>query len=88
MEITINRQFSKDLREVHPIYQRRVADLIAEIRLANDIRSIRNIEPCEGASNAYRIRIGDFRIGVRIGNDNIVKFERIKKRGDFYNFFP
>lgn len=88
MEIIINKQFSKDLREIHPIYQRRVAELIGEIRLANDIRSIRHIEPCEGATNAYRIRMGDFRIGVRIGNDNVVKFERIKKRGDFYNFFP
>ena len=88
MELITNRQFSKDLREIHPIYQRNVAKIILEIRAANDIRSIRNIEPCEGASNAYRVRMGDYRIGVRIGKDNIVVLERIKKRGDFYNFFP
>lgn len=88
MEIIIDRQFTKDLREIHPQYQRRVADLITEIRNAHDIRDIRHIEPCEGAKNAYRIRTGDYRIGVRIGNNNIVTFERIKKRGDFYNFFP
>ena len=87
MQVDVSNAFAKDMRGIHRNYHAKVAQIIEEMEAAHDIRQIKNIEPCEGTSNAYRIRMGDYRIGIYIEN-NIIKVKRIGKRGDFYNHFP
>ena len=87
MVVHISNAFGKDLRGIHPNYHRKVAQIIEDMEDATDIRQIHNLEPCEGTTNAYRIRMGDYRIGIYVEND-IIKVKRIGKRGDFYNYFP
>jgi mRNA interferase RelE/StbE len=87
MVVNISNAFGKDMRGIHPNYHRKVAQIIEEMKDSNDIRQIQNLEPCEGAPNAYRIRMGDYRIGIYIVND-VIQVKRIGKRGDFYNYFP
>ena len=87
MQVIISNAFAKDMRGIHPNYHRKVAQIIESMEAANDLRQINNLEPCEGTTNAYRIRMGDYRIGIYI-EDNIIKVKRIGKRGDFYNYFP
>ncbi|WP_374754821.1 type II toxin-antitoxin system RelE family toxin [Dyadobacter psychrophilus] len=41
----------------------------------------------KGFSNAYRIRIGDYRVGIFVEN-NIVELARIAHRKDIYKVFP
>ena len=41
----------------------------------------------KGFKNAFRIRVGDYRIGVLIEKDTI-KFGRIALRKDIYDIFP
>jgi mRNA interferase RelE/StbE len=40
-----------------------------------------------GFSNAYRIRLGDFRVGLFLDND-VVTLARILHRKDIYKLFP
>ena len=87
MQVDISNAFAKDMRSIHRNYHAKVAQIIEEMHAAHDTRQIKNIEPCEGTQNAYRIRMGDYRIGIYIEN-NIIKVKRIGKRGDFYNYFP
>ena len=87
MEVEVSRAFAKDMRGIHRNYHRKIAQIIEELEAVEDIRQIKNMEPCEGTDNAYRIRIGDYRMGIYIENERI-KVKRIGKRGDFYNYFP
>ena len=75
------------MRNIHRNYHLKVAQIIEEMEAADDTRQIKNIEPCEGTENAFRIRMGDYRIGVYI-EKSVIKVKRIGKRGDFYNYFP
>jgi mRNA interferase RelE/StbE len=87
MVVEISNAFGRDMRGIHRNYHQRVAQIIVEMKAAENLRQIRNLEPCEGTSNAFRIRMGDYRIGIYV-EDNIIKLKRIGKRGDFYNYFP
>lgn len=40
-----------------------------------------------GAKGHYRIRVGEYRIGVRIMGD-MVTFVRVLERKDLYKYFP
>ena len=51
------------------------------------MRDIKNFKKLKGYKNAYRIKIGDYRIGVFIEN-KIVEFARVVHRKDIYRVFP
>ena len=42
----------------------------------------------EGFTDFYRIRIGDYRVGIELENDNSVTFLKLKHRKDIYKYFP
>ena len=87
MVVNISNAFGKDMRGIHRNYHQKVAKIIENMKDANDLREINNLVPCEGAPNASRIRLGDYRIGFYVV-DNVIELKRIGKRGDFYNYFP
>jgi len=65
-----------------------VQDNIAEnVESATKITGIRNLKKLTGFKNAYRIKIGHYRIGIFIEN-NKVEFARVVHRKDIYNMFP
>jgi mRNA-degrading endonuclease RelE of RelBE toxin-antitoxin system len=41
----------------------------------------------EAAKNAYRIRIGDYRVGFYLIKDEII-FSRVLNRKEMYRYFP
>ena len=48
---------------------------------------VRNLKKLKQAQNAYRIRVGDYRIGVFI-EGNTIKFARVLHRREIYRYFP
>lgn len=52
-----------------------------------DPAEIPHFSKLEGFENYYRIRIGDYRIGVKI-EDNAFIFMRVLHRKEIYRFFP
>jgi len=88
MNIKLDRAFDKDIDKINdkPLLQK-LQDNILEIKKANDIRDIKNMKKMEGYKSFYRIRIGDYRIGVRIENDTIY-FIHFRHRKDIYKVFP
>ena len=45
------------------------------------------IERMKGYKGCYKVRFGDFRIGLRVAGDTVV-FERVLNGKDIYRFFP
>lgn len=65
MRIEYRQLFLKDLKKLkkQPIYQ--IVELAFEILPnANNLKEINNVKALKGSSNRYRIRIGDYRIGI------------------------
>jgi len=65
----------------------RVAEIIQQVETTDSITNIRNLKKLKGHDIAYRIKVGNYRIGVFIEND-VVEFARIIHRKDIYRKFP
>ncbi|WP_324610960.1 type II toxin-antitoxin system RelE family toxin [Moorena producens] len=52
-----------------------------------DLSEINNIKKLKGEDNAYRIRVGDYRIGFFMKGDTMI-FSRVLHRREFYRYFP
>jgi mRNA interferase RelE/StbE len=88
MIIEFTRHFLKDLDKINqPAVKKDVANIIRQIEKATSLFEITNIKRLKGYQTAYRIRSGDYRIGLYIEN-NIVEFARIAHRKDIYKIFP
>ena len=64
-----------------------VVNAIMNVEQASDTCEIKNIKKLSGHKFSYRIRIGDYRIGVFIENE-IVEFAVVAHRKDIYKIFP
>jgi len=88
MTTEFTRQFFKDLDKIkQPSIKTNIADIIKTVQAATSLSGIINLKKLKGHSTAFRIRVGDYRIGLIIEN-NIVEFNRIAHRKDIYNLFP
>lgn len=45
------------------------------------------VEKLHGYRNYYKIRFGDYRVGISFINESLT-FERVLHRKDIYNYFP
>jgi mRNA interferase RelE/StbE len=64
-----------------------VADIISKVETAEDLRSIPNLKKIHGRGKYYRIKIGDYRIGLKLV-DEVVYFVDLAHRQDIYKHFP
>lgn len=88
MRIFFCSSFSKDLSKLdNPDIFAQVRNLIDLIEAADNLRAIPGIRKMKGSKTAYRIRLGDFRIGV-YKLKNGIEFTRILHRRDIYKYFP
>ncbi len=88
MEIRFRERFSKDIDDIH---NQTVLDDIAKsiqiIEKAKTISDIANKKKMTNSKNAYRIRIGRYRIGFYLV-DGIIELTRVLPRDKIYNYFP
>jgi mRNA interferase RelE/StbE len=88
MNVEYLDKFYKDIDKISSkIVKKKIIELIQQIENSSDISQISNVKKLVGFTNAYRIRIGDYRIGIFF-QDDIVIFARILHRKDIYKLFP
>lgn len=88
MRLEYRRSFERDLRDAQD--QRIYAQLrlaLETLEAAPDLRSVPNVKKLQGGDNFYRIRVGDYRLGVVLSGDTLV-LVRFLHRKDIYRFFP
>ena len=89
MKLKASPRFRRDMRRVKDRALRRaVQRKIDELRSAasiHDVSSVRRLRSSGG--NAYRIRIRDYRLGLKVEDDTAVLAE-FDHRSDFYRRFP
>ncbi len=67
MEVEFLEIFSKDLDAVRSAdVKKKIAKVIVQVEEAERISAINNLKKMKGHTHAYRIRIGDYRVGLFI----------------------
>ncbi|MBN2373363.1 type II toxin-antitoxin system RelE/ParE family toxin [bacterium] len=89
MNSEFRKSFSKDLkkRSQDKKLLSQVRGIIKEVEEAKGILEIKNIKKLQAEGHYYRIRLGDYRIGLLIKNDTVI-FVRFLHRGEIYRYFP
>jgi mRNA interferase RelE/StbE len=88
MEIRYKKQFLKDLAKLPSGYRKKVEELVFNIiPNESDDKTMQRISKMRGYYNYYKIRIGDYRIGLFI-EDGLLEFKRILHRKEIYRYFP
>lgn len=83
MQLEFHNSFSKDIDKIKAL----CLALIDKIRTIEKISEIPKLKKLEGSKNFYRIRIGDYRIGIEYKDQKIL-FKRFLSRKDIYKYFP
>lgn len=81
--------FIKDLKKLKktPIYQEIKTLVFQTILACQNITEIKNLKKIKGHKDAYRIKVGDYRIGIFIQNETVT-FSQVLHRKDVYRYFP
>jgi mRNA interferase RelE/StbE len=89
MNIEFDKSFSKSIDKLRDSkIKKRIEHIIYEFEKAEKIIDIRNVKKLTGFQFYYRIRIGDYRLGVELKNPRTVRFIVISHRKDIYRIFP
>ncbi len=81
-------KFNRDLDKINlKNVKISIEKIILRVESAETLSQIPNVKKLSGYKSAYRIRLGDYRIGVFI-EGNVVIFARIVHRKEIYNVFP
>lgn len=79
MKVEFKRSFVKDLE--------RVRQAIERVEEAQTLQEIGNVRKLRDGEQYYRIRIGDYRLGLVLEGDRVI-FVRFLHRKDVYRYFP
>ena len=88
MKIEYRKKFLKELSKIHAGERLRIESFVfKELPKANSIFELGNVEQMKGYPSYYKIRFGQYRIGLKL-KDGIVILERVLHRKDIYRYFP
>ena len=89
MTISFDRSFIKSIDKLNDkVTLEKVEVIIHKLEQANNLTKFPNIKKLIGYSNYYRIKIGDYRIGIELIDTNHVRLITILHRKDIYKKFP
>jgi mRNA interferase RelE/StbE len=88
VKVRFESKFAKDLRSIRDTkLLAKIKEMIEECKAAESITELKNVKKLQGYDTFYRIRIGDYRVGLEVLNDELI-FTRFLHRKDVYKYFP
>jgi mRNA interferase RelE/StbE len=89
LDIQYRQLFLKDLKKLRkqPVYDQIYELAFTTLPDARSLQDLVNIKAMKGYSEQYRIRIGDYRVGIAV-RENSIEVMRVLHRREFYRYFP
>jgi mRNA interferase RelE/StbE len=88
VKVAFEASFEKDLKKVKDKnLLKHIKEVIDNVKQAKDVRDINQLSKLKGYETFYRIRVGDYRIGIDLADDKVI-FTRILHRKEIYRYFP
>ena len=76
---------ARDLRNEE--VRRKVQQLIELVEQSPSLDAVPCVKQLQSSGESYRLRVGDYRIGIAMSGDVLV-FVRLLHRRDIYRYFP
>ena len=87
MQTELTKNFQKEVKKQPTSVALAVAKAIRAIQVASTFSEIPNFKSLKGYRNYYRVRVGDYRIGLLWDGKGFL-VETVGSRGDFYKTYP
>ena len=88
MEVEIKKKFLKELSKIPSDYSDTIEEFIFDkLPTYDNLSEIGKVEKMTGYKNYFKIRFGDYRVGIKKENDIII-VEIVKHRKEIYKYFP
>lgn len=88
MIIDYKTSFHRDIKKLKDKeHAARLKEIISEIKSVKDISEIKNIRKIEGFPKHYRIKTGDYRVGLIVSGETVA-LVRFLNRKEIYRYFP
>lgn len=89
IKVEIRNSFIRDLKNLKgaPNYEKIKSYIFNELPAIPAFENISNLKKLRGFKGYYRIKIGDYRIGLTY-NEHLIILVRILHRKDIYKHFP
>ncbi len=88
MKIKIEKSFDKDINKIRDKKTlQKIKDIIFRIENAKNLSEIGDIKKITGYQSYYRIKIGDYRLGIEVMCEEAMLM-RFLHRKDIYKYFP
>lgn len=88
-KVEFTKRFLKELSELPKEVKERAEKIVFEELPSESPLSLGYIEQMKGYPGKYKIRLGDYRIGLSIEKqNNLIICQRITHRKDIYREFP
>ncbi len=89
MKVQYRQAFLKDLKKLkgQPTYDKIFELAFITLPQIAQLRDVANVKAMRGYPHRYRIRVGNYRVGMEVHGDN-VEMMRVLHRREFYRYFP
>ena len=87
MIILYQKKFLKDLSRIPSPFRKKIEDFVFNELPLLKFNEIESVEKMTGYSRYYKIRFGDYRMGLYFEKDTL-SLERVLHRKEIYRFFP
>ena len=88
MKVEFKKSFLKDLKKIkNRSLQSAIYDCILGVEESKDIKEIKNLKKLKGYDIYFRIKLGEYRIGIKV-EQNCILFVVFEHRKDIYKSFP
>ena len=89
MRVIFRKSFERDLKKLRGNAQllSHLQRAVEELEAAEEFGAVANVKRMQGWSSYYRIRIGDYRLGVKLEEEAVVVLRFLHRR-DIYRRFP
>ena len=88
MRIEVQKSFEKDVENISDTKLAiQLNTIIEDLENCKSLIEIKNLKKLKGKGNYYRIRIGNYRLGLKLEEETITLL-RFLNRKDSYTYFP
>jgi len=88
MEVEYKKKFLKELSKLPLGYAKTIEEFVFDdlVNYSN-LSDIGKVEKMTGYKNYFKIRFGNYRVGIKKENDCVI-IETVKHRREIYKYFP
>jgi mRNA interferase RelE/StbE len=88
MHVLFTKTFHKEISKLRDKKLAHTLEtIILEVKSKKHLSEISGLKKLSGYKNAYRIRVGDYRIGIILENNTAI-FSAFNNRKEIYKYFP